>query len=186
MKRSSAFLAALALAGCTLTAPFGAPAYNKAYAAGGYDMNIKVDLKGERKEISPLIYGVNQYTTNLKDVKATAVRQGGNRMTAYNWENNASNAGSDWKHSSDNNLSDSNAPADCVQKLSKEAQKYNVGYKLTTLQLAGYVSADKDGTVTEAETAPSKRWNEVKFTKGAPYDDEPDLTSACSSDDTHV
>ncbi len=148
MKRSTAFLAALAVTGCALTAPFSGFRYEKANAAGGFDMNIKVDLKGERKEISPLIYGVNQYTTDLKSVKTTAVRQGGNRMTAYNWETNASNAGSDWKHSSDNNLSDSDAPADCVQVLSKEAAKYNVGYKMTTLQLAGYVSADKKGTVT--------------------------------------
>ena len=121
MKKSTALLAALALTGCTFTAPFSGVPY--ANAEGGFDMNITVDLKGERKEISPLIYGVNQYTTNLKDVKTTAVRQGGNRMTGYNWETNASNAGSDWKHSSDNNLSDSDAPADCVQVLSKEAAK---------------------------------------------------------------
>ena len=116
-------------------------------AADGYDMKITVDLKGERKEISPLIYGVNQYTSPLKDVRANAVRQGGNRMTAYNWETNASNAGSDWKHSSDTNLSESDDPADCVQVLSKDAEKYGVGYKLTTLQLAGYVvtSEFKDG-----------------------------------------
>ena len=163
MKKTTAFLAALAVTGCALTAPFSGMSIDKACAAGGYEMNIKVDLKGERKEISHLIYGENQYTTDLKSVKTTAVRQGGNRMTAYNWENNASNAGSDWKHSSDNNLSDSNAPADCVQKLSKDAAKYGVGYKLTTLQLAGYVSADKNGTVTEEETAPSKRWNKVVF-----------------------
>ncbi|MBO5571607.1 MAG: glycoside hydrolase [Ruminococcus sp.] len=186
MKRSTAFLAALAVTGCALTAPFSGFRYEKANAAGGFDMNIKVDLKGERKEISPLIYGVNQYTTDLKSVKTTAVRQGGNRMTAYNWETNASNAGSDWKHSSDNNLSDSNAPAEVVQRLSKEAAKYNVGYKMTTLQMAGYVSADKDGTVKEDEVAPSKRWNEVKFTKGAPFADEPDLTDGVVYMDEYV
>ncbi len=184
MKKSTALLAALALTGCTFTAPFSGVPY--ANAEGGFDMNITVDLKGERKEISPLIYGVNQYTTNLKDVKTTAVRQGGNRMTGYNWETNASNAGSDWKHSSDNNLSDSDAPADCVQVLSKEAAKYNVGYKMTTLQLAGYVSADKKGTVTEEETAPSDRWNKVEFSKGAPYADEPDLTDGVVYMDEYV
>lgn len=66
-------------------------------------------------------------------------------------ENNASNAGSDRKHSSDNNLSNSDEPADCVQGLSKLSDTYNVGYKITTLQMAGYASADKDGTVIEEE-----------------------------------
>ncbi|MCQ2459112.1 MAG: glycoside hydrolase [Ruminococcus sp.] len=175
MKKITALLAAVAVTGGAFTAPFSNARKDTSNAAGGYDMDITVDLKGERKEISPLIYGVNQYTTELKNVKTNSVRQGGNRMTAYNWENNASNAGSDWKHSSDNNLSNSNEPADCVQQLSKSAAKYGVGYKLTTLQLAGYVSADKDGTVTEAETAPSDRWNEVVLTKNAPFDETPDL-----------
>ena len=44
--------------------------------------------------IDPRIYATNQphgLDTVLKGVGL--VRQGGNRMTAYNWENNASNAG---------------------------------------------------------------------------------------------
>ena len=186
MKKTAAFLAACVVTGCAITAPMSGIPANTANAAGGYDMNIAVDLKGERKEISPLIYGVNQYTTNLKDVKTNAVRQGGNRMTAYNWETNASNAGSDWKHSSDTNLSESNDPADCVQVLSKDAAKNNVGYKLTTLQLAGYVSADKDGTVTEDEKAPSKRWNKVVLTKGSDFADTPDLTDGVVYMDEYV
>lgn len=186
MKKTAAFIAACVVSGCTMTAPLNGIPRNTANAADGYDMNVTVDLKGERKEISPLIYGVNQYTADLKDVTATAVRQGGNRMTAYNWETNASNAGSDWKHSSDNNLSDSSDPADCVQVLSKQAAKYNVNYKLTTLQLAGYVSADKDGTVTEEEKAPSKRWNKVVLTKNAPFADTPDLDDGVVYMDEYV
>ena len=186
MKKTAAFIAACVVSGCTMTAPMNGIPKNTANAADGYDMNVTVDLKGERKEISPLIYGVNQYTADLKDVTATAVRQGGNRMTAYNWETNASNAGSDWKHSSDNNLSDSSDPADCVQVLSKQAAKNNVNYKLTTLQLAGYVSADKDGTVTEEEKAPSKRWNKVVLTKNAPFADTPDLDDGVVYMDEYV
>lgn len=147
-------------------------------SADSYDMNISIDLSGERKEISPLIYGVNQYTCkdDLRNLNVNSVRQGGNRMTAYNWENNASNAGSDWKHSSDNNLSNSDEPADCVQGLSEIADTCNIGYKLTTLQMAGYASADKDGTVSETEAAPSSRWVDVVASKNAPFDETPDLT----------
>ncbi|MCR5600833.1 MAG: glycoside hydrolase [Ruminococcus sp.] len=186
MKKTAAFLAACVVTGCTLTAPMNGIPQTAVNAADGYDMKITVDLKGERKEISPLIYGVNQYTTSLKDVKTNSVRQGGNRMTAYNWETNASNAGSDWKHSSDTNLSESDDPADCVQVLSKDAAKYNVGYKLTTLQLAGYVSADKNGPVSEEEKAPSDRWNKIVLTKGSDFADTPDLTDGVVYMDEYV
>lgn len=147
-------------------------------AADSYDMEINIDLGGEHKPISPYIFGVNEYGNQsvLKSLNVNAIREGGNRMTGYNWENNASNAGSDWMHSSDNNLSTSDAPADCVQTLSKEAAANDIAYKLATVQLAGYVAADKNGTVTEAEAAPSDRWNEVVFTKGSAFADTPDLT----------
>ncbi|MBQ8922390.1 MAG: glycoside hydrolase [Oscillospiraceae bacterium] len=185
MKKAIAFLTVLVMLSSNAAA--AAPA-SPAIAAGSYDMSITVDLSGSGKAISPYIYGINEYghQDDLKKVTATALRQGGNRMTAYNWETNASNAGSDWKYSSDNNLSASDAPADCVQQLSKEAEKYNVGYKLTTLQLAGYAAADKNGTVTEAEAAPSERWNEVKLTKGGAFAESPDLTDGTVYMDEYV
>ncbi len=173
MKKCKPILAAAMVMAAALTAPF-----QTAFAAGEYDMNIHIDLGAETKEISPYIYGINQYgnQSTYASVTANAVRQGGNRMGAYNWENNASNAGSDWKHSSDDNLSKSDEPADCVQVLSKEAETYGIPYKMTTLQLGGYVAADKDGPVSEEEAAPSARWNEVVLTKGSAFDETPDLT----------
>ncbi len=173
MKRCNAFLAAALVMTAALSTPFAT-----LRAVGDDSMNIKIDLGAEVKEISPYIYGINQYANqkNYTQVSVNSVRQGGNRMSAYNWENNASNAGSDWKYSSDNNLSDSDDPADCVQVLSKEAETYDIAYKLTTLQLAGYVAADKDGPVSEEEAAPSARWNEVVLTKGSDFDETPDLT----------
>ena len=42
-------------------------------------------------------------------------RAGGNRWTAYNWETNASNAGSDYIYNNDNYLSSSNVPAEAVR-----------------------------------------------------------------------
>ncbi|MBE6849699.1 MAG: glycoside hydrolase [Ruminococcus sp.] len=170
MKKCKAILAAVMVMATALTAPFST------VSAADTKMNINIDLGGDKKAISPYIYGVNQYGIDVDKITSTAYRQGGNRMSAYNWENNASNAGSDWVHSSDNNLSKSDEPADCVQELSRVAAKNNVPYKMTTLQMAGYVSADKDGTVTEEEAAPSARWNEVLFTKNAPFDETPDLT----------
>ncbi|MDE6019756.1 MAG: glycoside hydrolase [Ruminococcus sp.] len=183
MKKFAPVLAAVMVMASALSSPLGSVS-----AEGSYSMNVKVDIGGSTKEISPYIYGVNQYTTQdtLKNVTTHSIRQGGNRMTAYNWETNASNAGSDWQHSSDTNLSTSEDPADCVQDLSKIAEKNNIDYKLTTLQLAGYVSADKNGPVSEAEAAPSKRWNKVVLTKGSAFADTPDLTDGVVYMDEYV
>ncbi len=170
-----------------MTGAFCAPAVTS-NAAGSYDMTVTVDMSAEGKAISPYIYGINQYghQDDYKKVSINAVRQGGNRMTSYNWETNASNAGSDWKFSSDNNLSNSDRPADCAQVLSAEGQKYGFDYKLTTLQLAGYVAADMNGTVTEEESAPSARWNKVELVKNAPFDETPDLDDGTVYMDEYV
>ena len=142
-----------------------------------YDMNVTVNLAGEKKAISPYIYGINQYssTNNFKNITVNAARQGGNRFTGYNWETNWSNAGEDWVNSSDTNLGDdTNGYAYAARQLSKQCSEYSIPYKMATLQMAGYVSADKAGTVTE--TAPSDRWNEVVFRKNGDLLLEPDLT----------
>ena len=71
---------------------------------------------------------------------------GGNRWTAYNWETNASNAGSDWYYSNDNYLGGGNAPGEAVRGTIQAA--HNAGASaLVTIPIAGYVSADKDGPV---------------------------------------
>jgi hypothetical protein len=55
--------------------------------------------------ISPYIYGINFYSgiTGAPPL-LTFDRDGGNRWTAYNWINNASNAGSDYFYENDNYL----------------------------------------------------------------------------------
>jgi mannan endo-1,4-beta-mannosidase len=66
-----------------------------------------VDPSQNNSPISPYSYGSNNVITNNPTNSATPTtilvqniplyRQGGNRMTAYNWENNASNSGTDYK-----------------------------------------------------------------------------------------
>lgn len=143
-------------------------------------VNITIDVSKDRKAISPYIYGVNSELMN-KDVSCTAVRAGGNRFSAYNWETNASNAGSDWKHISDNYFQNSipddldNTYGGVAINLSRKCAEKGGAYSLMTLQMAGYVSADMNGEVTEAEAAPSARWNKVEFSKGSDLSLEPDL-----------
>ncbi len=174
MKKIKSLLAAMVITVTAIPAPFTSVA-----AENSYDMNVTVNLSGETKTISPYIYGMNQYgnINNYKNVTVNAVRQGGNRYTGYNWETNWSNAGEDWVNSSDTNIGDdTNGAGYAARKLSEECNEYNVPYKFTTLQMAGYVAADKNGTVTESEKAPSARWNEVVFKKDGELSLTPDLT----------
>ncbi len=167
------------LAGICVIANALPTALVSAESSESYDMKVSVNLSGEKKSISPYIYGVNEYGTgsNLKNVTVSNTRQGGNRYTGYNWETNWSNAGEDWQHSSDTNIGDASDGAGyAVRKLSETCGKYNIPYKMTTLQMAGYVSADKKGTVTEEESAPSDRWNKVEFRKNGELSLTPDLT----------
>jgi hypothetical protein len=150
----------------------------QASADDSYAMSVSIDLSGEKKSISPYIYGVNEFSnSNLKGITVNNVRQGGNRMTGYNWETNYSSAGEDWMNSSDNHYGKpSDGPAYPARQFSENCQKFGVPYKMTTLQMCGYVAADMNGTVTEEETAPSARWNKVAFTKDGELSLEPDLT----------
>lgn len=145
----------------------------------GRTVNITVDTGKDRKAISPYIYGVNAELME-NDVSCKAVRAGGNRYSAYNWETNASNAGADWKNISDGYFQQ-NVPEDMKDKPGCAALKLNEvctakgAYPLMTLQLAGYVSADMNGEVSKAERAPSDRWKKVELVKGDEFSLTPDL-----------
>lgn len=172
--KGAALCAAVAAMLCCTTAA-------SADDAGGNSVNVTIDISKNRKPISPYIYGVNSELMN-KDVSATAIRAGGNRFSAYNWETNASNAGSDWKHISDNYFQQSmpkelqDTPGGVALALLNKCDEKNNAYSLMTLQMAGYVSADMNGEVTKGEAAPSSRWNKVELVKGSDFDLTPDLT----------
>ena len=154
------------------------------HADSSYNLDVSVNLNSYRKSISPYIYGVNsQFRSEeyLYDATAGSARQGGNRFTGYNWENNFSNAGRDYLHYSDQYLVDFDSqqqaiPGSPALGFAREAAEKNVPYKITTIQMAGYVAADDDGTVEEADAAPSSRWKQVKAVKGSELSLTPDLT----------
>ncbi len=70
----------------------GAPI--EAGSPGTVDITMQVHADETPAPISPYVYGVNNGGQAAAH-HATIVRSGGNRLTAYNWENNASNEGSD-------------------------------------------------------------------------------------------
>ncbi|MGM0370549.1 MAG: glycoside hydrolase family 44 protein, partial [Bacillota bacterium] len=149
-------------------------------AADSIAVEFSINTEKNRTKISPYIYGSNQ-DANETIVKAR--RLGGNRTTGYNWENNFSNAGDDWNHSSDTYmLSYYDIPEEKWEEPGVVATRFHdislskeVPYSLMTLQASGYVAADDAGNVFAGEVAPSSRWKEVKFRKGESFSLNPDL-----------
>jgi fibronectin type 3 domain-containing protein len=124
------------------------------------DITITIDPT-KTKPISPYIYGLNFYfgETNPPPL-LTMDRDGGNRWTAYNWETNASNAGSDFLYESDNFLSSSNVPAEAVRGFIAQDQAADMA-SLVTVQLQGLVSADENGPVSVANPPDLTRFKQV-------------------------
>ncbi|MGA2797570.1 MAG: glycoside hydrolase family 44 protein [Thermoguttaceae bacterium] len=112
-------------------------------AAGQSSVNFSVDTLQGVKPISRYIYGVNQPISGGLS-GATMTRLGGNRWTAYNWETNASNAGSDYYFQNDDYLGGGNAPGGAISPTIQNASDHNAAV-LITIPTAGYVSADKLG-----------------------------------------
>ena len=143
---------------------------------------MSVGPLGDTISISPYIYGSNAQSDD-RDERITARRQGGNRLTGYNWENNASNAGNDYIHHSDNYLTrdftqaEQDIPGIVLTKFHEESLAMGA-YSLVTLPAAGFVARDKHGTVEPNESAPSPRWREVVFRKPGAFSTTPDTTDA--------
>ncbi len=143
------------------------------------NVSISINTALDRHQISPYIYGTNQKLTGTENF--SAFRQGGNRLTGYNWENNASHAGTDWNNSNDNFMTytmgipdnQANIPGIVVTAFIDSCIKAGA-YPLITLQMAGYVAHDKNGTVAANETAPSIRWRSVLPKKSSAFAAIPD------------
>ncbi len=135
------------------------------------DVTITIDPT-KTKAISPWIYGTNFYSGNTTpQPNFTFDRAGGNRWTAYNWETNASNAGSDYIYNNDNYLSSSNVPAEAVRSFIAGDQAAGLA-SLFTVQLQGYVSADENGPVDVTQplaTRLAQRFRPVVDKKSAPF-----------------
>ncbi len=92
-------------------------------------VTFSIDLTKGQSAISPYIYGVNAALNQAPyaNMNLTFERQGGNRWTAYNYTNNASNAGSDFQYENDNFLGGGSTPAGAVLPFLQAAQNSNAG-----------------------------------------------------------
>jgi mannan endo-1,4-beta-mannosidase len=147
-----------------------------AIAQAAINVNFNIDTSAGRGEISPYIYGSN-FSLGEEENLASR-RSGGNRLTGYNWENNFSNAGSDWHHYNDNYLVagllawQQKIPGIFLTNFQDSCLAAGE-YSLVTLQMAGYVSADGNREVFVEQKAPSSRWKEVVYAKPGPFCEPP-------------
>jgi len=151
------------------------PASSAQSGEAGETLKFEIDT-AKTFPISPFIYGINGGDWKGKCKGLTLGRCGGNRMTAYNWENNASNAGSDWQHQNDAFLGGGEIPGEVMRKPVAEALGAGVSI-LVTIPIIGHVAADKKGggDVNQTPDYIHKRFVESVARKGAPFADKPDL-----------
>lgn len=148
---------------------------------GAIEFEIRADTA--QRPISPLIYGING-GDDLEGAQqgVTLLRSGGNRLTAYNWENNASNAGSDYFFQNDGYLvadlpaDQQDEPGAAVRGLIEGALAHDAA-ALLTIPISGYVAADKDGggDVNQTPNYLEARFHPTIAVKGGPLSASPDL-----------
>jgi hypothetical protein len=150
--------------------------------SGGSDSSASpvvftIDSTANVHAISPYIYGTNESKLPAGTKGLTLTRVGGNRLSAYNWENNASNAGSDYQYSSDNYMSPSATPGLPMKQAAQTASDAGASI-IITVPMAGWVSADEKGTCPKAPTAAqiAERFLPILPTKGSAFAYPPDLT----------
>ncbi len=184
------FAKKVTLAALPTTKPWSPPKVLEALEPiEGGALAIEVDPSKSIRSISPYVYGVN--SQRIEGMGVTVRRMGGNRQTTYNWEINASNAGNDYRHRSDDwsctALGYKNCSEPAAQFIDFAADNKRRGAEsLATVPIVDYVAADKNLEVSEAEKAPSKRWNRSEPRKKGPYAATPDLNDGVVYEDEFV
>lgn len=133
--------------------------------------------------ISPFIYGYNQDHQQGSDEENWTIRRlGGNRLSVFNWENGASNAGHDnLSYPNDNRIpsligvpwKDKDKIGEAYRFFHQENLDDNIA-SIITVPLLGWVAADKNGS--NLTSPPSSRWDEVIFKKTSSFSLTPSLT----------
>ncbi len=167
---------------------------------GATDVKLTVRADTAVRAISPLIYGLNG-TTDAKN-RPSIVRSGGNRLTAYNWENNGSNAGNDYCFQNDRTFvppSGPNTPGYAVKPMLDDA-KAKGHTTLVTVPIVDYVAADTNDNGDGGAGPPScvgdvrksgagylaTRFKQNKPTKGSAFTLTPDPADAFVYQDEFV
>lgn len=159
---------------------------------------VTVDPAADRRPISPYIYGDNGQDGGHRP---TARRQGGNRLTAYNWENNYSNAGSDYDYQNDSYLpwalgipSGQHRSPGIVMAAFHDISLAAGAYTLLSAPMIGWVARDGDGPCATwngsqwvfDQRPPGPRWRQLQDLKGSPFTTTPDTSDGLVYSDEMV
>ncbi|MBZ0238589.1 MAG: glycoside hydrolase family 44 protein [Deltaproteobacteria bacterium] len=166
---------------------------------GAADVRIDVRADTARVAISPLVYGINGGADLARD-RPQVVRAGGNRLTAYNWENNASNAGEDYCNQNDGLLGGPGTPpANAFRGLLDDARARGTA-AILTLPIIDVVAADHDDLGDGGQGPPAcvgdvqssggdyltTRFRQNVARKGAPFATTPDMNDGAVYQDEAV
>jgi hypothetical protein len=154
---------------------------------GAADVHVTIDSTRDLHAISPFVYGSNGPDWTNDAALYSVARSGGNRMTAYNWENNASNAGTDYLNENDAYLGGGDTPGKAVTDPIAAAHAHGAA-EIVTIPIQGYVAADKSppGDVNQTPNYLQARFEVSKSTKGAPFTTTPDPTDGFVYQDEFV
>jgi len=146
-------------------------------AGGGADVTVAVDTGSNVRAISPFVYGYNGATAAESPPGTTWLRLGGNRWTAYNWETNYSNAGSDYLYENDTYMgSPSDGPGHAAVPSVADAKANGLGL-CVTIPIQGWVAKDASGPVSLTSTL-TDHFLQTVAKKGAPFSNPPVTTDA--------
>ncbi len=138
---------------------------------GAADVTLTIDTSQANRPISPLIYGINfPSAATIAATRTTLIRLGGNRWTAYNWETNASNAGSDYCFENDNYLTSSTTPGAAV-KPTVDAATAAGAAAIVTVPIVDYVAGDEAAQCNVQNTPNylALHFKQNKATKGSAF-----------------
>ncbi len=147
------------------------------------EITFKIDVTKEQKAISPYIYGTNIFGVDSWVGGAHNLpfgRLGGNRWTAYNWENNASNAGNDWNYQNDAYLGGGDEAGNAAGSRIATIQADGAS-ALVTIPIQGFVAADKNG---DGDVRNSSNHLQTRFEKSLPRKSGELSTNPDTSDDS--
>lgn len=147
---------------------------------GPADVQVAVDSR-QGHPISPDIYGHNDIGSSIFDGPGAPrlARQGGNRLSAYNWENNLSHAGTDWNNQNDNYMvmnlpaNRQGVPGEAVRVATERAFEKGADM-IVTVQMLGYVATgSSNGDVSGTPNYLDVLFDPVQFEKGSPFSLQP-------------
>jgi len=143
-------------------------------------VTFAVDSTQDIRAISRFIYGLNGWSATGRPANLTLSRSGGNRMTAYNWETNASNAGSDYFNENDAFLGGGNTPNGAVAPGILAARNAGAGI-VVTMPTIGHVSADKS-SANQEDVNVTPDYIHVRFHQSVPRKNAPFTLTPDTSD----